>query len=94
MTLRTVLIGAVAVAAFVLLLGPWTYVLVTGRPMSVECGGLEPALCEDAWSGNAPGFGPVTWYRFEPIHDTCGETTWGHWWPFYDPLAMTALPLC
>jgi hypothetical protein len=99
-TPRRVLIGALAVAAYVVLFGPWTYVLLTGRPMFVDCGGFEPAACDATWQG-APsfgnefgGYGPITWVENRASTPTCGDITRGHWWPFYDPLAMTALPLC
>ena len=98
MTLRAGLIAAVTVAAFVLLLGPWTYVLVTGRPISVECVGDEPVVCDEAVRGAAsrggPGVGPVTWIKIQLVRGTCGTYTVGHWWPFFDPFAITAQPLC
>jgi hypothetical protein len=90
----------VVVAAFVVLLGPWTWVLVTGRPMFVECGGFTQAACDAAWQGRdalgneITGYGPITWVEIRASTPTCGEMTLGHWWPFFDPLAMTAYPLC
>jgi hypothetical protein len=97
-TLRIALIGAVTLAALVLVFGPSAYVLVTGRPISVECVGPEPEVCDEAVrgaaSGGGPGFGPVTWIKIQLVGGSCGTYTVGHWWPFYDPFAITAQPLC
>ena len=89
----------VAVAIVVFLFGPTTIAAVTGRPLSVECGGLEPTVCDEAWRAWANGIEanwlPVTWVVVEPRNgSTCGDYTIGRWWPFYDPLAITMSPLC
>jgi hypothetical protein len=99
-TLLRVLIGVVVViAAFVVVFGPSTYVVITGHPMSVECWGPEPACDEvvgEMLSGTSePGlFGPVTWIEIHLVSGICGPKTVGHWWPFYDPFAITGMPLC
>ncbi len=76
-----------------------TIAVATGRPLSVECGGLEPPVCDDAWRSWADQMegqglpGPVTWVVIEPVSGTCGTYTIGKWWPF-DPFSLTAVPLC
>lgn len=67
-----------AIAVGLALLAPTTFAVVTGRPLSVDCGGLESAACDDAWRDWADrvvgednvGFGPITWVKIAPISGT------------------------
>jgi hypothetical protein len=90
-----VVVAAAIAVTLVLLFGPMTYAAVTGRPMSVACGGLDAAACDDAWRSVPDGL-PVTWFRIEghATSATCFDYTVGHWWPAFDPFATTAYPLC
>lgn len=97
---RPALLAAIVALVLVVLFAPSAAALITGRPLSVDCGGLEPAACDEAWREEADGWphgvgiGPVTWVAIEPINGTCGSYTFGHWWPAFDPLAMRSDPLC
>src|SRR4029078_5617956 len=52
---RTVAGGAAAVLLAVMLFIPMAVVMITGRPLMVECGGLEADACEDLWRSFASG---------------------------------------
>ena len=70
-------------------------VIVTGRPLVIECDeGLE-AECDEARDRAGRGIPPVTWMRFEGTDAQCPDTTFGYWWPFsFDPTALEAMRLC
>jgi hypothetical protein len=80
---RAVLIGAAAVAVFALLFGPSTYVVVTGRPLVLDCGHATPEHCETAMRQAARAVenlqgsgGPVTYFTFQPYtseSSSCGQ---------------------
>ena len=104
MRFRAVLIGSTIAVILALLFGPMTVAHVTGRPLVLDCGGLEPALCEDkileyanAYESHGYGlfgWGPVTYFRFESIVDECGAVTIERGTFTFGILAMTAQPLC
>jgi len=93
-------LALLGVFLLVLIFAPTTIANVTGRPLYVDCGGLEADVCDQAWrrwvatdeSGELPD--PVTWVAIEPISGTCGAYTFGAWWPYVDPFAIVAQPLC
>ena len=95
---RSALVAAIVTLVIVVLLAPSAIASITGRPFFVDCGGLRTEVCDEAWrqraTGDGLGIGPITWVVVEPIRGTCGVYTFGHWWPFFDPLAMQAIPLC
>jgi hypothetical protein len=82
----------------VVLIAPTAIAAVGGRPLSVDCGGRDPPVCEEGWralAGDANWL-PATWVVVEPhgrSDGTCGDYTIGRWWPFFDPLA-TFYRLC
>lgn len=91
MTIRAALLGIIIGALLLVLLAPTTVVMVTGRPLVVDCASnVDPAECDDARDGGQHGFPPITWYTIE---SPCTRT-WGYWWPGIDLFSMTAYGLC
>ena len=68
---------AAAIVVALLVTVPWIVPAVVG-PFAVECGELEPAVCDQAWrqvaseqSGHGPPFFPITGVR---IGEATAET--------------------
>jgi hypothetical protein len=103
-TLRRVLIGTTIAVVLAVLFGPLTVAQVTGRPLVLDCGDLEPADCEVKMIEHAEiyesdgyglfGWGPVTHFTFESIIGECGSITIERGTFTFGVLAMTAQLLC
>lgn len=88
----------IAVLGAVTVFTPSVIVTVTGEPFYVDCGGLEPDPCDQAWHDIAEEVGVdvdnVTWVEVQPVSGTCGDYTLGYWWPFIDVFSTIYTPLC
>ena len=84
-------VGLLTLLVFVF--GPTAYASIAG-PMYIDCGALEPDLCDEVWRNDDVSW-PVTWVVVDPLNNgVCGDYTIGYWWPAYDPTAITYMPLC
>jgi len=75
-------------ALLALLFGPAAIVTATGKPLSVECDGLDPTECDQAWRAVAAeqeqegASGPVVTVSIEGGRpgSTCGTFAINRWW--------------
>ena len=100
-------IAAVGLAALLLVsVGPMAIVTITGRPLLVECGGLEPEACDELWRSYASGMertghasGPVTSVYISravvegTLLEGCADVSIDRWWLF-GIFGMTAIRDC
>ena len=70
-------------------------VMVTGRPLLIECDEALEAKCEERRDLESRGFPPTTWMRYEGTDAQCPEGSFGYWWPVpFDPTGLRAMRLC
>lgn len=94
---RAILVsGLILSAVAVLAWGPRTYVAMAGRPLWVDCGGLDPNICDTAWRAVARKLDvaePIVWVTVRPAdpEGLCADMRFASGW-----LAPTAVwsPLC
>jgi len=92
---RRVVGGAAAVLLAVIIFGPMAIVTIIGRPLAVECDGLEPDACEELWHSYASGMertgfasGPVTSVKIsgavmeDTLLESCPDVSIDRWWMF------------
>lgn len=89
----------IATLIVVFISGPTTYTNVTGEPLFVDCGNTAAARCNEAWRSKAQEEDvatPITWVRVHiaPGNGTCGDYSFGSFWPFFDPSPTLFQPLC
>jgi len=73
---RTAAIVA-AIAAALFLFGPMVIVAFTDRPLILDCGGMDPAVCDQTWRRAAnlvgEGNGPVVSVRLHGVVGSCAQ---------------------